>query len=86
MIPTDFARNLARSDKFDDHVLGVAMIARGLSDDDPVTLRAGWPLDRVTVEAAAEYLGLVPTPELVSEALRIAPAVSDAMLNKAPRR
>ena len=83
MTPIDFAHNLSKSDSFDDQVMGVAMIARGLSDDDPATLRAGWLLDFLTVERAAEYLGLVPTPELVSEALRMAPTLPDAVLNKA---
>lgn len=82
MTPIDFARGLAQSDKFDSQVLGVAIVARGLSDDDPVTLRQGWPLDVLTVEKAAEFIGLVPTPELVSEALRMAPTLSDAVLNK----
>lgn len=83
MTPKEFAENLARSDKHEDRVLGVAIITRGVTDDDPSDpLRQGWPLDDRTVEAAARALGLDPTPELIADALKLAPDVSDAMLNK----
>lgn len=82
MTPMDMARNLVRSNEPKDVALGVGIVARGLSDDDPKTLRQGWPLDRTTVEAAAEYLGVVPTHDLVGNVLATAPFISDAMLNK----
>ena len=77
--PLDVARNLAGSDSVSDRALGVAMVARGLSDDDG--LRQGWPLE-TAVDAAIEYLGLVPDHTLYESALHLAPEVSDAMLNK----
>lgn len=81
MTPIDLAKNLAQSERIEDRALGVGIIARGLSDDDPATLRQGWPLD-VSVERAIVYLGLEPTAELTAAALAAAPKVSDAMLNR----
>ena len=81
MTPIDLAKNLAQSARIEDRALGVGIIARGLSDDDPKTLRQGWPLD-VSIERAIAYLNLEPTPELTAAALAAAPKVSDAMLNR----
>ena len=81
MTPLDLARNLAQSDSAKDRALGVGIVARGLSDNDPSELRQGWPLP-VAVSAAATYLGLDLTPELLAEAKAIAPTISDAMLNR----
>lgn len=81
MTPIAFAEGLATSDNPRSQALGVAIIARGLSDDDPATLRQGWPL-QVAVPAAIEYLGLPSTESLIAEATALAPTVSDAMLNK----
>jgi hypothetical protein len=64
--------------------LGVGMIVRGLTDDDPATLRQGWPMTEAVVEAAARYLDVKPTPELISAVLAVAPTISDAMLNRRP--
>lgn len=82
MTPLDMARNLAASDRAEDRALGVAIVARGLSDDDGT--RAGWPL-AAAIPAAAQYLGLPMDPSLMAEAGRLAPTVSDAMLNKVSR-
>ena len=83
MTTVDFARNLARSDDPHARSLGVAIIARGLSDDDPADpYRQGWPLDRHTIEAAARYLDLTPTDALCADALALAPTLSDAILNR----
>jgi len=81
MTPLDFARNLAKSDDPEDRAYGVAIVARGLSDDDPDTLRQGWPLAE-SIASAITYLGLTPTPTLVARATALAPTVSDAVLNK----
>lgn len=80
MTPLEFAGSLARSDKHEDRVLGVAIVTRGLTDDDG--LRQGWPLSSDTVNAACTYLGILPTTEFVSAVIAKAPQVSDAMLNK----
>jgi hypothetical protein len=80
MTPIDFARNLARDP--DTTPLAVAIIVRGLTDDDPT--RQGWPLNEATVERAARYLDLTPTAELTAAALALAPTVSDVMLNRRP--
>lgn len=82
MTPLDFAQRLAQGDP-EDQALGVAIVTRGLTDDDG--LRQGWPLDHATVSRAASLLGLDPTPGLIHRALEIAPTVSDAMLNRTPR-
>lgn len=81
MTPLDLARNLAADIKLDSRALAVAIVARALSDDDPATLRQGWPIE-AALPAAATYLGLSPTVELIERAREIAPTVSDAMLNK----
>jgi len=81
MNPLDFARNLAQSDRLEDRALGVAIVARGLSDDDPATLRSGWALE-ASITAAITHLGLKSSPELIAAATRLAPTVSDAMLNR----
>lgn len=87
MSPMDFARSLVnRGTDPEDWALATAIITRGLTDDDPATLRAGWPLDADTVASAAVFLSLIPTPDLVARALALAPTVSDAMLNKAAAR
>lgn len=80
MTPLDLAQNLAQSDRRSDRVLGVAILARGLSDDDG--LRQGWPLASA-IPAAARHLGLTEIdPAFVADVARVAPTVSDAMLNK----
>ncbi|HXS48431.1 MAG TPA: hypothetical protein VN756_13320, partial [Solirubrobacterales bacterium] len=61
MTPLEFAQNLARSPLMSDRVLGVAIVTRGLTDDDPKTLRQGWPLNADTVIAASRYVGITPT-------------------------
>lgn len=82
MSPLEFAQNLAKSDRREDRELAIAMVARGLSDDDPGTFRQGWPLTSA-IPAAARYLGLDPMDSvLMNGALALAPTVSDAMLNK----
>ena len=83
MTPLDLARNLAQSDRPKDRAMGVAIVARGLSDTDPLDpYRQPWPLD-VSVERAASYLGLDPADEdLLSVATLIAPTLSDAILNR----
>lgn len=82
MTPLEFAKTLAWSDNADDRVLAVAMVARGLTDDDPATGRQGWPLTAGTVGRAAEHLGLPVEGWLVTKALALAPTLSDALLNK----
>ena len=82
MTPERMARNLAQSKEYGHRVLGVAMITRGLTDDDPATFRQGWPLNESTVARAAEYVGVDPTEELVIDVLALAPTLSDAILNK----
>ena len=83
MTPIDFARRLSDSPDIESRALGVAIIARGLSDDDPRSLRQGWPLNE-SVRAAMRYLAL-SGDDLAARALAIAPTVSDAMLNRSPR-
>lgn len=85
MTPVDFAHIMARSDDRDDRALAVAIITRSLTDDDPATLRQGWPLNRDTVEAAARYVRAPITDALVADVLALAPTLSDAILNKVPR-
>lgn len=81
MTPLDAARLYARNP--DTAARGVAMLARGLSDDDPANpTRAGWPL-AAAVDAAIEYLDLSPTPALRAEALALAPTIPGYMLNRA---
>lgn len=83
MTPLEFAENLAKSTDRSDLILGVAMVTRGLSDDDPANFRAGWPLDAHTVRMAAQYLRLGSVSEdFVDEVLMLAPTLSDAILNK----
>lgn len=85
MTPLDFAAILARDPET--RALAVAIVARGLSDDDPTTLRQGWPLS-TAIQAAIRYFGLEGMSDartIEAEALRIAPTVSDAMLNRSAR-
>ncbi len=77
----DLAANLAKSPELKQRALGVAMFARGLSDDDPATGRQGWDL-ATSIKAAITHFGIKSTPELVAEATKIAPTISDAMLNR----
>ena len=81
MTPLDLAANLAADPDPKSQALAVAIVARGLSDDDPTSLRQGWPM-AVAIPAAAKYLGLDPDPDLFAAAAKAAPSVSDAMLNK----
>lgn len=84
MTPLDLARNLASSDSPDARALGVAIVLRGLTDDDGT--RQGWPLTVTTAARAAQYLGLDPTPGLLVAAIDTAPTVSDTMLNRSADR
>ena len=81
--PLDLATNLAKSDKHEDRVLGVAILYRGLVDKDPSDpLRMPWPETNETIERAAKYLGVEVTPDLRNDVRDVAPTISDAMLNK----
>jgi len=83
MTPIEYAQALSDSGEYKLRVLGVAMIIRGLTDDsDGDPWRLAWPLDEATARRAARYLNLDPTPELVNDALKLAPTLSDAILNK----
>lgn len=86
MTPLDLAQNLARSDNPQHVAQGVAIVLRGLTDDDPDTFRQGWPLDANTARAAARYVGIAdPDPALIDAALALAPTLSDAILNRGAR-
>jgi hypothetical protein len=83
MSPIDLAESLAKSDSLRDQAEGVAIIVRGLTDDDG--LRQGWPMTVVTIWRAAKYLGIpesTMTPAFVAEVAEIAPTLSDAILNR----
>jgi hypothetical protein len=75
----ELAERLALSDEPRDRAYGVAIIARGLSDEDGK--RAGWPLD-ISIVAAIRYLGLPEEQWLLDAAAEMAPKISDATLNK----
>lgn len=79
MTPLEFATQLAGSRHYKDRVLGVAMIARGLSDDDG--LRQGWPV-LVAIDAAMSRLNIPPDPAFEEAVLRQMPKISDALMNK----
>lgn len=81
MTPLDFARNLAQSDNPNDRVLGAAIVARGLSDDDPATFKQGWEAP-TAAGAALRYLGLPVDDGSIEAVLEKMPTISDAMLNK----
>jgi hypothetical protein len=82
MTPLDLARNLARSDDFQMRATGVAIVARGLSDESPSDpFRQPWPVD-VSVERAIAYLGLDPDEGLTLAATTLMPMLSDAILNR----
>jgi hypothetical protein len=81
MSPLDLAQSLAKSAARNDRVLGVAIVIRGLTDDEPSTFRQGWPLSVTTAHAAATYLG-IKDDSLLLDALDLAPTLSDAILNK----
>ena len=82
MSPMDFARNLAAGTDLNDRALGVGIAIRAVTDD--TETRAGWPMDATTALAAANYVGIpMPSDELIRRALKLAPTISDAMLNKA---
>lgn len=86
MTPLDLAANMAASDDPAIRAQGVAIVVRGLTDDDPRdATRQGWPLCDETVSRAARWLGLDPTPDLIAAATAIAPTLSDAILNRGPR-
>lgn len=81
MTPLDFARNLVASDRPSDVILGIAIVTRGLTDDDG--LRRGWPLTPETVRRAASYIGVdVLDDAAIDDVIETCPKVSDAMLNK----
>lgn len=83
MTPLDLAANLAKSDDPKSRALAVAIVLRGLTDDDPATLRQGWPLTDATAIRAASYVGLDPAGStLIADALALAPTLSDAILNR----
>lgn len=79
MTPIEYAETLVRTGVLHAQAEGVAIIARGLSDDDGY--RAGWPVE-VAVPAAAKYLGLTAAVELVELATAIMPTIPDHILNK----
>ncbi len=79
MTPLDLAQGLARSPEHSDRALGVAMLARGLSDEDG--RRQPWPVEE-SLRAAARYLHLDPAPGLIDDARRLMPLISDALLNR----
>jgi len=83
MTPIEYAQTLAESMERKDRILGIAIIARGLSDDDG--LRQGWPLEE-SVRAAIDFLGLGYADTLLMDALTLAPTLSDAILNKGAAR
>jgi len=80
MTPLDLARSLAREDNPKSHALAVAIVYRGVTDEDDN--RMPWPTGELTAEYAAKYLDLDPTPDLIAHALTLAPTISEAMLNK----
>ena len=79
MTPLDLAQSLARSPEHRDRVMGVAMLARGLSDDDET--RQGWPVEASLI-AAARHLHLDPAPGLIADARTMMPTLSPAILNR----
>lgn len=79
--PLELARSLAEASDHKSHVLAVAMVARGLSDDEPTTFRQGWPLAD-SIVAAIGYLDLEKTDRLIADAAALAPTLSDAVLNR----
>jgi hypothetical protein len=81
MTPLEFADNLAKSEEHKDQVLGAAIVARGLSDDDLAAHRQGWPV-HTAAEQAIRYLGLNMTEDMVADVVALMPEVSDAILNK----
>jgi hypothetical protein len=85
LTPLGLAESLARSDDHKSRTLAVAIVARGLSDDDPATFRQGWPLaDSIT--AAIRYLKLDASDRLIADAAALAPTLSDAILNRSAER
>jgi hypothetical protein len=82
MTPLQLAQNLAKDPDRKAQAMGIAIVARSLSDD--TEDRQGWPLD-TSVKAAAKHLGLFADDDLINEATRIAPTLSDATLNRSPR-
>ena len=83
--PMDLAQRLAGNGYGTDVALGVAIATRALTDD--TDERQGWPLDAVTVEAAAKYVGVNhPDAWLIARVLELAPTLSDAILNKGAAR
>lgn len=82
MTPLDLARSLANAEDIHAQAIGVAIVARGLSDESPLDpFRQPWPVD-VSLVAAAEYLDLNPDPELLTEARLAMPRLPDFMLNR----
>jgi hypothetical protein len=79
MTPIDLAISMGKSPELEDRATGVAIIVRALTDDDGV--RSGWPLTDAVVVRAAQHIGVEPTADLVAAATRIAPTLSDAILN-----
>lgn len=81
MTPLDYATILARSGILRDRAEAVAIIARGLSDSDPDSDRAPWPVG-VSVLAAAQYLDLEPTDDLLKLATMVMPTIPNPILNR----
>lgn len=87
MTPLELAQNMARSEDLRVQAYAVAIVYRGLTDEDPSDpLRLPWPQTNETIERAATYLGIEPSAALRNEVRRIAPTLSDATLNRRSTR
>lgn len=87
MTPLELAQNMARSEDLRVQAYAVAIVYRGLTDEDPADpYRMPWPQTNETIERAATYLGVEPTPDLRNEVWRVAPTLSDATLNRRSAR
>lgn len=82
--PMDVARNLAQSPDIKDRVLGVAMLARGYSDDEPEKFKQGWPVS-TSIDVAIQQLGTESDPSFIHLVKDTMPTISDAMLGYGPR-
>jgi hypothetical protein len=80
MTPLELATRLGQSPDLDNRITGVAIILRGLTDDDGD--RQGWPMTPAVAIRAAKYIGVEPTPELVAAVLAFAPTLPDFYLNR----
>jgi len=80
MSPIELAERLGQSPDLDNRATGVAIIVRGLCDDDGD--RMGWPMTAAVVARAAKHIGVEPTAELVEAVLELAPILPDFYLNR----